>query len=182
MLEWNRCDVDSTVAVSLLEEYFADRAAGFPGGPAAYRAHFPARFDFASNNGVFVIATEATSGDDSDGSMCNDEVGTAALGCGGIRRLNSDTGGGVRFEVKHLYLRPHARGRGFGRALLAELEARAIQLGATELVLDTNASLTAAASLYRSAGFVATPPYNENPNATHWYAKKLSGHVSATTG
>ena len=174
MPQWNRCDVDSPVAVSLLEEYFADRAAGFPGGPAAYRASFPARFDFAGDNGVFVIVTEATVGQDTDGGVSDDDGATAALGCGGIRRLNPNAGGGVRFEVKHLYVRPRARGRGYGRALLAELETRAIHLGATELVLDTNASLTAAAGLYRSAGFVTTAPYNANPNATHWYAKKLS--------
>jgi GNAT superfamily N-acetyltransferase len=76
--------------------------------------------------------------------------------------------------VKHLYLTPHARGRGLGSALLAELERRARELGAATLVLDTNRSLLAAGGLYRSAGFVPVPPYNDNPNATDWYAKRLS--------
>ncbi|MEJ1231203.1 MAG: hypothetical protein WDM88_12040 [Galbitalea sp.] len=40
-------------------------------------------------------------------------------------------------------------------------------------MLDTNASLTAAGSLYRSSGYAAIPPYNENPNATHWFAKRV---------
>jgi hypothetical protein len=57
--------------------------------------------------------------------------------------------------------------------LLAELERRAIGFGATESVLDTNASLTAAAGLYHSSGYRSIPPYNDNPNATNWYAKRL---------
>ena len=61
-----------------------------------------------------------------------------------------------------------------GRALLAELEDRALAFGATEVVLDTNASLEAAGSLYRRAGYVDVEPYNDNPNATNWYAKRLA--------
>ncbi len=79
-----------------------------------------------------------------------------------------------RFEVKHLYLRPFTRGRGLGRALLTELEANARGFGADELLLDTNSSLTAAGGLYRSSGFVEIPAYNDNPNATNWYSKRLS--------
>ena len=44
---------------------------------------------------------------------------------------------------------------------------------AAELVLDTHHSLQAAAGLYASSGFVAIEPYNDNPNATRWYAKRL---------
>ncbi|TPW94776.1 PadR family transcriptional regulator, partial [Schumannella luteola] len=46
--------------------------------------------------------------------------------------------------------------------------------GATEAVLDTNANLTAAGSLYRTSGYVEIPPYNDNPNATTWFRKELS--------
>jgi ribosomal protein S18 acetylase RimI-like enzyme len=65
------------------------------------------------------------------------------------------------------------RGLGLGRALLAELQRRARGLGAQRLVLDTNDSLTAAAGLYRSSGFDEIEPYNDNPNATRWFAKTL---------
>ncbi len=57
--------------------------------------------------------------------------------------------------------------------LLAELEARAIGFGATHAVLDTNASLEAAAGLYHSHGYESIEPYNDNPNATNWYGKAL---------
>ena len=79
----------------------------------------------------------------------------------------------VRFELKHLFLRPSVRGRGYGGLLLAELERRAVLLGAEEIVLDTNASLESAGALYRRAGYSDIAAYNANPNATNWYGKPL---------
>jgi hypothetical protein len=40
-------------------------------------------------------------------------------------------------------------------------------------VLDTNERLEAAQSLYRSSGYIDVEPYNDNPNATHWFRKVL---------
>ena len=48
-----------------------------------------------------------------------------------------------------------------------------MEFGAEELVLDTNASLEAAGGLYRSSGYVDIEPYNDNPNATNWYGKRV---------
>lgn len=95
-----------------------------------------------------------------------------AVGCGGIRRID-DGPAGIRFELKHLYLRPSARGQGWSRLLLDELESRARSFGAAELVLDTHHSLEAAGGLYRSSGFAAIERFNENPNATVWMGKRL---------
>lgn len=149
-------------ALALLTEYFSARAEGFPAGPEAYRTVFPSPADFVPPRGVFLIVEgEDLAGDAAD------------VGCGGIRRVEAPDGNVARFEVKHLYVQPHTRGSGFGRALLAELERRAIELGADELVLDTNASLEAAARLYTRAGYESIAPYNDNPNATHWYRKDL---------
>jgi len=78
-----------------------------------------------------------------------------------------------RGEIKHLWLDPSTRGRGWGRTLLIELEARAVGLGARVIVLDTNATLEAAQALYRTSGYDEIEPYNENPNATHWFGKAL---------
>jgi ribosomal protein S18 acetylase RimI-like enzyme len=58
--------------------------------------------------------------------------------------------------------------------LLLDLERRAAELGATEIVLDTNERLEAAQSLYRSSGYIDVEPYNDNPNATHWFSKSLA--------
>ena len=143
-------------ATALLNAYFSSRELGFAGAQG-YRIVFPENEQFVPPHGVFLVAR-------SDG---------AALGCGGIRMIEPGEDGAVRFEVKHLWVDPAARGAGLGRQLLAELERRAIGFGATEAVLDTNASLTAAARLYHSSGYHSIPPYNDNPNATNWYSKTL---------
>jgi GNAT superfamily N-acetyltransferase len=152
--------VDDPDAHALLEEYFAMRAANFPGSP--YTTTFPGPEAFAPPAGVFVIV--------------RDDRGTS-VGCGGIRRID-DGGHGTRYEVKHLYLHPETRGRGWGRLLMAELERRAIGFGAAELVLDTHHTLEAAGRLYAASGFVAIDPYNDNPNATRWYGRALRGGES----
>ena len=95
------------------------------------------------------------------------------MGCGGVRLLGVAAGGGSVFEVKHVWVQPNTRGRGLGNLLLAELESRAAAFGARDLVLDTNRSLTAANALYRAAGWFEIDAYNQNPNATNWYAKSL---------
>lgn len=139
-------------AHALLAEYFAMRAAGFDPAAGAYRTVFPDPARFTLPAGVFLVVDD----------------GSSPVGCGGIRMLDAH-----RAEVKHLYLRDAVRGRGWGRILLAELERRAIELGAIEVVLDTNAALAAAGTLYHTSGYVAIAPYNDNPNATDWYAKRL---------
>lgn len=143
---------DDPIAHALLTEYFTSRELGFTGG--TYRIAYPEPTRFAPPAGVFLVV------EDDDG---------AAVGCGGIRALGPD-----RFEVKHLFLRPETRGRGWGGLLLRELEARAAALGARDIVLDTNSSLESAAALYRSAGYEDVDPYNDNPNATNWYRKSLT--------
>jgi ribosomal protein S18 acetylase RimI-like enzyme len=139
---------DAPIADELLGEYFASRELGMPG----YRTFRPDPALFVPPAGVFLVV----------------EVDGAAVGCGGVRMIAPDRG-----EIKHLWMRPAARGSGLGRALLLELETRAAALGATEIVLDTNERLEAAQSLYRSTGYVDIPPYNDNPNATHWFRKVL---------
>jgi len=143
--------VTDATAHALLAEYFAYREKTFPSA-AGYVTTFPDPALFVPPVGDFVVV----------------ELDGASVGCGGIRSLGSG-----RFEVKHLWLQPRVQGRGLGRALLAELERRALLLGATELLLDTNASLEAAGGLYRSSGYVDIEPYNDNPNATNWYRKTL---------
>ncbi|WP_394551638.1 GNAT family N-acetyltransferase [Agromyces sp. MMS24-JH15] len=149
------------IAHALLAAYFAERSAGFPPEQGAYRPAFPADAVFTPPDGVFLVVE-----DDEDGA-------SSPAGCGGIRRIAPSPDGRTRYEVKHLWLDVPHRGRGHGRRLLEELERRAVGFGAEELVLDTNASLEAAGGLYRSSGYEAIVPYNDNPNATDWYAKRV---------
>lgn len=157
MVRLHPLPADDPRAHALLAEYFQMRADAFPQGQA-YRPAFPVASVFTPPAGVFVVVT-----DDEDG---------ADVGCGGIRRVE-DGPAGVRYEVKHLFLQPRTRGRGWGRLLLKDLEERARDFGAAELVLDTHHTLEAAGALYSRSGFVAIEPYNDNPNATRWLGKIL---------
>lgn len=139
---------DHPVADELLGEYFTSRELGMPG----YHTFRPDPALFAGDAGVFLVV----------------EVEGSPVGCGGVRMLSP-----VRGELKHVWVRPEARGTGLGRALVAELERRAAEHGATEVVLDTNERLEAAQNLYRTSGYEQVEPYNDNPNATHWFLKRL---------
>ncbi len=160
MVRFIETAADAPAAHDLLTEYFAARAEAFPGG--AYRPTYPDAAAFDAPDGVFLVVED-------EGAEAG---GRRTVGCGGIRRI-ADGPDGVRYEVKHLYLDPSTRGRGWGRLLLDELERRARAWGAVELVLDTHHTLAAAGGLYGSAGFEAIEPYNDNPNATVWLRKRL---------
>lgn len=147
--------VDAPDARGLLEEYFALRASIFPGG--SYRTVFPDPATFTEPAGVFVVLYD----------------GEEPVGCAGIRRI-PDGPSGSRFELKHLYVCDAGRGRGWGRLLLTDLERRAAEAGAAEMVLDTHHTLDAAGALYTRSGYSEIEPYNDNPNATRWYGKPLT--------
>lgn len=143
-------DPATPLAQSLLQAYFADRAITFIGGRYTPKPADPETL--RAPRGAFLVAW-------SDAEP---------VGCGALRRLEPH-----RFEVKHLYVAPAGRGRGTGAALLQALEDRAAELGATEVVLDTNRALEAANALYARRGYEAIEPYNDNPNATSWFLKRL---------
>jgi ribosomal protein S18 acetylase RimI-like enzyme len=162
MVSVRQSSVTESAAHALLAEYFESRAATFPEVMGSYHTAFPLPEQFVPPSGLFLVVEDV------------DLAGEPAdVGCGGIRNVTAADGDLVLFEIKHLWLQPHLRSRGFGRFLLTQLETRAVELGAQELVLDTNASLTAAGGLYQSSGYVEIAPYNDNPNATHWYAKRV---------
>jgi ribosomal protein S18 acetylase RimI-like enzyme len=148
--------VTDPVAHRLLSDYFAYRQATFPGGPDAYHVAFPTADAFTPPDGVFLVVV--------------DDAGEGA-GCGAIRKIQPAEDGTQRFEVKHVWLDPSSRGSGWATELLRELERRAWEFGGARLVLDTNDSLDAAARLYSRLNYERVAPYNDNPNATAWYAK-----------
>ena len=81
-------------------------------------------------------------------------------------------------EIKRLWVAPAARRLGVARRVLAELEARARQAGAEVVRLDTNRALRAATTLYRSAGYIEVPAFNDEPYAHHWFEKRLRARNS----
>ncbi|MEZ0494048.1 GNAT family N-acetyltransferase [Kineococcus sp. TBRC 1896] len=119
---------------------------GLPLGGGAPRSDLT---DLVAPHGTFVVAGER-------------------LGCVGVRLLPDGAA-----EVKRLFVTPQARGTGLGRRLLTWCEDWARDRGAARLVLDTHGALTAACSLYLSAGFHEVERYNDNPHAQLWFAKTV---------
>jgi GNAT superfamily N-acetyltransferase len=80
-------------------------------------------------------------------------------GCAAVRPFDGDV-----CEMKRLYLRSPYRGRGQGRRLAELIVSAARKIGYTAMRLDTVGRLTESIALYRSIGFVDTPPYRDNPH------------------
>ena len=77
-------------------------------------------------------------------------------------------------EMKRLFVRPEARGRGFGKELVTRLLDVARHLDYEEIRLDTLPMMKGAQLLYESMGFDDIEPYYETPIAgTRFMAKKL---------
>jgi GNAT superfamily N-acetyltransferase len=70
------------------------------------------------------------------------------VACGGLRPIEPGVG-----EIKRMFVTATARGRGHGRALLAELERRARDAGYDRVRLYTTEVLHEARKLYDDAGY-----------------------------
>jgi DNA-binding MarR family transcriptional regulator/GNAT superfamily N-acetyltransferase len=90
------------------------------------------------------------------------------VGCGAVKHHP-----GQPSEIKRMWVAESARCLGIARRLLAELEADAVASGATTARLETNKALVEAIALYRSAGYVEMPAFNDEPFAHHWFEKQL---------
>lgn len=94
------------------------------------------------------------------------------VGCIALRAL-PELGAGV-CELKRMYVRPTARGRGVGRLLAKRIIQDAARIGYTLMKLDTSASMVEAQRLYRSLGFVPCAAYNEDPDQdTLWFERVI---------
>jgi putative acetyltransferase len=133
-----REDIRSPLAYQLISELNAELSERYPEDGAT---HF--RLDAAEvalGRGAFLIA----------------RVDGEAVGCGAVRRIED----GVA-EIKRMYVRTTARGRGIGGAILAALEAEARGLAVSRLVLETGVRQPEALALYRRFGFEVIPLFGE---------------------
>lgn len=93
----------------------------------------------------------------------------AVAACGGVHRCDDTTA-----EIKRMWVHPDWRGEGVGRRMLERLEEQIVALGYTDVVLDTNDTLTEAIAMYERAGYRSIARYNDNPYAKCWFAKSLT--------
>jgi DNA-binding MarR family transcriptional regulator/GNAT superfamily N-acetyltransferase len=96
-------------------------------------------------------------------------LGAEPVGCGAVRHHD-----GAATEIKRMWVAETARGLGIGRRLLEALEACAREAGAPAAQLETNKALVEAIALYRSAGYVEVPAFNDEPFGDFWFEKRLA--------
>jgi GNAT superfamily N-acetyltransferase len=137
-----REELDSPIALALIGALNAELSARYP-EPGANNFELDPE-EVGADNGAFLVAY----------------VDGQAAACGAVRRI----GAGVA-EIKRMYTRPEARGRGLARALLTELESTARTLGVRRLVLETGVRQPDALALYRRAGFVPVEPFGGYSNS-----------------
>ncbi|MDQ3156959.1 MAG: GNAT family N-acetyltransferase [Actinomycetota bacterium] len=106
--------------------------------------------EFLAPQGLFVV-------------IYDDDVPVAM---GGWRRHGDDG------ELKRMYVRESARGRGLARTLLAHLERTAAASGITRLLLETGLVQPEAINLYRSSGYTDTEPFG------YYVGEPLSVHLA----
>lgn len=82
------------------------------------------------------------------------EHGGEVLGGAGFARLAGTTAEQATCELRKMYFRPAARGRGLGSALLTLLLGEMRQAGYRRCYLETTSWMQAAQQLYRHHGFV----------------------------
>jgi GNAT superfamily N-acetyltransferase len=92
----------------------------------------------------------------------------APVGCGGLRTVAPGVG-----EIKRMYVRAHARGRGHGRRLLGELEAIAGAAGLRQIRLLTTEVLAEAIELYRSVGYEVASEFDLDGRRDFWLERSL---------
>jgi GNAT superfamily N-acetyltransferase len=140
-------------AAALVSDFFAAIAALYPGFDPARQPPAPLEAFTAARGGVFLVA----------------DLEGAPVGCAGLQRLEPATA-----ELRRVFVRDEARGRGVGRALLEEVVTAARALGFERIRLDTGDRLHAARTLFLATGFRDIEDYNGNSYAAYWMELELT--------
>jgi len=121
-------------AAALMTEVRAEYAARYGAGDATPMT----AGEFAAPSGLFLVAYAPGE----------------PLGCGGWRAHPDGSA-----EIKRMYVRRTARGRGLSRVILAELERTARGAGHRRIVLETGPRRPEAIALYHDAGYTPGEPF-----------------------
>ena len=129
----NYCAPVAQALVAALGAELLGRYDGFDGSGGE-----PSPSEFEPPDGAFLVAWE----------------GQEPVACGGVCRYDEATA-----ELRRMYVRPEARGRGLSRALLGALEEEARGLRYDFLRLETGDRQPEAIGLYVSAGYQPIPRF-----------------------
>jgi ribosomal protein S18 acetylase RimI-like enzyme len=122
-----------------------------------------------------------------DGLFVVGYVGGEPVACGGWRARHAAESPALRngdAEVKRMYVAAAHRGRGHGRAVLAELERTAAAAGRRRMVLETGTEQPEAIALYTSAGYEPIPAFGRYAGSpmSRYFAKPLAAVADRLTG
>ena len=145
-------DPDEPAARACLEAYYAELGERFDDGFDGVAAGVASDAEMRLPTGIFLVVT----------------LDGRPIGCGGVKL----PAGGPAY-IKRMWVSRSARGLGVGRRLLTELERRAVEHGASSVELETNRNLVEAIAMYRSAGYLEVPAFNDEPHAHHWFEKRI---------
>ena len=81
------------------------------------------------------------------------------LGCGAVKLLDKGYG-----EIKRIYVRSSARGKGIGRKILVALEDTAADAGYTMLRLETGVYQSEAMRLFETSGYIKIGRFGDYPS------------------
>lgn len=131
-------------------------------------------FDLAFQNFDHEMASLPDMYNTRDGGLYVAYLNQQPVGVAGLRRFNETDA-----EVKRMFVKDEAKGKGIGKLLLQKCVDSAIRLNYKTIKLDTAAYMHAAIKLYTNHGFVEIPAYRFNPHDHARYfelaLKKQSG-------
>lgn len=148
-----RVDPATDPARWCVAQYFAELSTRFDEGYDPTRAQPADDAELRPPRGAFLMAS----------------VDGEPVACGCLKTSAPGTA-----WIKRMWVATSARGLGLGRRMLHALEEQARQLGLTIVHLETNRRLVEAIQLYRSAGYVEVPRFNDEVYGDHWFEKRLS--------
>jgi GNAT superfamily N-acetyltransferase len=162
VLEFRRVPFDHADAVLLIaqvQQVYRERYGGEDSTTIDPR-------DFEAPGGCFLVAYAAGE----------------PVACGGWRERHAGEADALRdgdAEIKRMYVVPAHRGRGYARAVLAELERTAAAAGRRRTVLETGTPQPEAIALYTSAGYGPMPPFGAYrcSSTSRYYAKPLPARI-----
>lgn len=148
-------DPDAVALTRLVQDFYRQIYGGQDDSPLAAE-------EFAPPSGLFLLG----------------HLDGVAVAMGGWRFLNelAPVPAARPVEIKRMFVRPEARGRGLGLTLLRALEDSAAVAGADWALLETGRPQVAALGLYRAAG------YTEVPSFGYYACAPLSLHLGRRLG